>query len=84
MNKRLEVSLSVGDKITINTPYGEMFISIPFDDYNWNEQYIRLSAEKKIAIIPCVSNSLELKLIGGNEVLNCIKLEGRDWEWKEY
>lgn len=32
---RHEINLGIGDKIIITTPYGEMFISIPHDDYGW-------------------------------------------------
>ena len=73
-----DINLNIGDKIIIQTPYGELHISIPYDDYNWNEEFIRLSSDKQICIIPQASNSLELKLISGNYVLNSIKLEGRD------
>ena len=72
------INLNIGDKVTITTPYGELFLSIPYDDYNWNEELIRLSSDKQICIIPKASNSVELKLVGGHCVLNSVKLEGRD------
>ena len=73
-----DVKLNIGDKITITTPYGELFISIPYDDYGWNQELIRLSSDNQICVIPQASNSLELKLVGGHYVLNSVKLEGRD------
>ena len=71
-----DVKLNIGDKITITTPYGELFISIPYDDYGWNEELIRLSSDSQICVIPQASNSLELKLVGGHYVLNSVKLGG--------
>ena len=73
-----EINLRIDDKVTITTPYGELFLSIPYDDYNWYEELIRLSSDNKICIIPQASNSIELKLVGGHCVLNSVKLEGRD------
>lgn len=73
-----DINLNIGDKVTITTPYGELFLSIPYDDYNWNEELIRLSSDNKICIIPQASNSVGLKLVGGHCVLNNVKLEGRD------
>ena len=72
------ITLQIGDKLVINTPYGELFISIPYDDYGWNEELIRLSSDNKLCVIPQASNSVELKLVGGHYVLNNIKLKGRD------
>ena len=54
------INLNIGDKVTIATPYGELFLSIPYDDYNWNEELIRLSSDKQICIIPQASNSVEV------------------------
>ncbi len=73
-----DINLNIGDKVTITTPYGELFLSIPYDDYNWNEELIRLSSDNKLCIIPKANNSVELKLVGGHYVLNSVKLEGRD------
>ncbi len=73
-----DINLNIGDKISIITPYGDLFISIPYDDYNWNEELIRLSSDNKLCIIPKANNSVELKLVGGHYVLNSVKLEGRD------
>ena len=73
-----DINLNIGDKVTITTPYGELFLSIPYDDYNWNEELIRLSSDNKICIIPKASNSVELKLVSEHCVLNSVKLEGRD------
>ena len=73
-----DINLRIGDKVTITTPYGELFLSIPYDDYNWNEELIRLSSDKQICIIPKASNSVELKLVGEHCILNSVKLEGRD------
>ena len=61
----------------LNYKPGELFLSIPYDDYNWNEELIRLSSDKQIYIIPKASNSVELKLVSEHCVLNS-KLEGRD------
>ena len=73
-----EIKLQIGDKVAIETPYGELFITIPCDDYNWNQQIIKFSSDKMFSITPQATNSLNLVLVNSNEVLNVIKLEGRD------
>jgi hypothetical protein len=72
-----EIKLQIGDKVVIETPYGELFITIPYDDYNWNQKIIKFSSDKTLSITPQASNSLDLVLVNSNEVLNVIKLEGR-------
>ena len=69
-----EITLHIGDKVVISTPYGELFISIPHADYGWNEELIRFSSEKKMCIIPQASNSVELKMLDGYEILRSVDI----------